>query len=425
MAPTPVLSILRRDLVRFARSPIRTALMFSIPLAMAAIFALVFGGSSGEPTITLQVLLFNEDEGPLGRLLQGLGQQQPADAGARLEVIPVGAEGYAMIEKGDASALVHVPATFSEDFLVGRPVTLEVVKNPSQAFLPQVVEEGVGLGAVILSEASRMFRDELATFHDLLARDEVPPSAEVAVLAAGFNDRLAQLERYLLPPVLTLESATAEPTGEAAVNPTSGDSVSILSLFLPGLSVMGILFLAQAATGDILQERESGLLRHLLAAPVSVADYLTGKCLSVVLVSALGFAVLVAVGLAVGVTWGSPVAVVVLVATTALAAAGTLLLLTSLARTGRQADAVTTIVIIVWSMVGGTFLPISQIPSFLLPISRCSLTYWATDGFLELTLRGGTLADVVPNAAVLAGCGTLLVAIGVWRLHRQISAGVR
>ena len=69
---------------------------------------------------------------------------------------------------------------------------------------------------------------------------------------------------------------------------------------------MGILFLAQSATRDILRDREQGLVRHLLTAPVSTADYVRGKGLSVLLVTTAGFAVLVAIGLAAGVRWGLP-----------------------------------------------------------------------------------------------------------------------
>ncbi len=71
---------------------------------------------------------------------------------------------------------------------------------------------------------------------------------------------------------------------------------------------MGILFLAQSATRDILRDREAGLLRHLLTAPVSPGDYLLGKCLSVLLVTAAGFALMTVVGSAMGVAWGPPLA---------------------------------------------------------------------------------------------------------------------
>jgi len=58
MRLTTALRILRRDLVRYLRNPGRTALLFAIPLMMAAIFALVFGGGSDDGGITIRVLLW-------------------------------------------------------------------------------------------------------------------------------------------------------------------------------------------------------------------------------------------------------------------------------------------------------------------------------------------------------------------------------
>ena len=40
------LTIVRRDLLRFARAPVRTALMFALPLALAGIFAAQVVGES-------------------------------------------------------------------------------------------------------------------------------------------------------------------------------------------------------------------------------------------------------------------------------------------------------------------------------------------------------------------------------------------
>ena len=50
---------------------------------------------------------------------------------------------------------------------------------------------------------------------------------------------------------------------------------------------------------------KAALIRHLLTAPVSPADYIFGKCLSVLVVSMLGFFFLVVVGIAAGVDWGA------------------------------------------------------------------------------------------------------------------------
>ena len=124
------LSILRRDLNRYRRNPVRTALLFALPLVMAAIFAVVFGGGGGADNVTIEVLLWDEDDSLLSNLAQGVAGSGNADR--KLDVVSVGEDGLAMMERGEASALVHIPEGFTADFLAGVPTTIELVKNPSQ-----------------------------------------------------------------------------------------------------------------------------------------------------------------------------------------------------------------------------------------------------------------------------------------------------
>lgn len=409
------LAILRRDLNRYRRNPVRTALLFAMPLVMAAIFALVFGGG-GVEEISIRILLWDEDDSLLS--LFAAGAAGSSETEQRLEIVPVGDDGIAMMDRGEASALVHIPVGFTSDFLAGVPTTVEVVKNPSERFLPEVVEEGVGIGGAILSSASRVFRPELEQIKALVDGEGYPADIAVGGLSSGINSRLRGMEGVLFPPLIALETVTLS----ADQGDEQGD-VGIISMFLPGLAVMGVLFLAQSATRDILRDRESGLLRHLLTAPVSVTDYLLGKCLSVLLVTAVGFTLLIGVGTAMGVAWGPPGATALLIVATALAASGTLMLIMSLVGSERQGDAVTTIVIIIWSMLGGAFLPLGQMPAFLRPISATTLVYWSTDAFNTLVLRGGGLADIVGNLGVLFAAGALLLAAGAFVLGRRIRRG--
>ncbi len=411
-----VTAILRRDLLRYWRNPIRTALLFAVPLVMAGVFALAFGGGDGDQ-ITITVLLFDEDDSLLSRLLEGAGDS--SRSGQKLEVVPVGEEGYEMMERGEASALVHLPEGFTADYLDGNLTTIGVVKNPSERFLPKIVDEGVRIGAVGLSEASQVFRAELAQMGDFAREKEFPADLAVANLSAGVNHNLRGLERFLFPPVVTLESVSLRPEGDE----DEDGAFNILAYVLPGFSILGILFLAQSATRDILRDRESGLLRHLLTAPVSVNDYLGGKCLSVFAVTVLGFTLFVLIGIAAGIYWGPAPAVVALMLASALAAAGLLILIMSLVGSERQGDTLTTMIIIVSSMLGGAFLPVSQMPSFLKPISASTLVYWSTEGFSKLIIHGGGVADIVPNLAVLTVVGLIMMLIGALVLKRKIERG--
>lgn len=409
------LTIVRRDLIRYLRNPGRTALLFAMPLVMAGIFSLVFGGNGGAEGISIRVLLFDQDQSVLSQLLAGAGDSSQADG--RLDIVPVGAEGLEMMERGEASALVHLPEGFTADFLAGRKTTIEVVKNPAHRFLPQVVNEGVGILGAVLSQASIVFRPELNQISEFSGSTNFPEDAAVAAMSGDINGKLRELDQFLFPPVISLETTTSNTV-------ESGAGFSILAIMLPGLSVMGILFLAQSATRDILRDRESGLLRHLLTSPVSVGDYILGKSLSVLLVTTAGFLILVLIGVAAGVHWGSPPAVAALLLATSIAASGTLLLIMSAVGSERQGDALTTIIIISWSLLGGGFVPVSQIPAFLRPISATTLVYWAADGFNALVIDHAGVTDIALNLVVLSGFGLAFLAAGALLLQRRIGRGV-
>ncbi|MEE4272225.1 MAG: ABC transporter permease [Thermoanaerobaculales bacterium] len=412
-------ALICRDLNRYRRNPGRTALLFALPLVMSGLFALVFGGGGGGD-VSIRVLLWDEDDSLLTILAEGAAGR--SGEAARLDVIPVGSEGPDMMENGEASALLHIPAGFTDAYLKGEPATLGVLKNPAERFLPKLVDEGIHLGAGVLSVGSRMFRPELEQIDAMRRTDGFPSDPAVAALSTGITSRLSELEGTLFPPLIGLE--TPEPDQHLdAEDDESSATRSVLALFLPGFAVMGVLFIAQSATRDILRDRETGLLRHLLTAPVSPVEVLLAKCLTVILVCAVGFIVLIGVGAVVGLSWGPPTPVAVLVAATSVAASGTLLLIMSLVGTERQGDALTTIVIIVWSLLGGVFMPLSQMPAFVKPLSSTTLTFWAIDACNTLILDDGSLNEIRLNLAVLFGVGTLFLLAGAGILGRRIRRG--
>ncbi len=411
-------ALIRRDLTRYRRNPLRTALLFALPLVMAGIFALVFGGGGAEQ-VSIRVLLWDEDDSLLTMFAEGAAGR--SDEASRLDIVPVGSEGLEMMEDGEASALIHIPVGFTDAFLAGNPTTVEVVKNPSQWFLPKIVDEGIHLGGGVLSVGSRVFRSELEQVAAMRGLDSFPSDLAVAGLSTGINSRLSDLNGILLPPLIALETTGTAKTEETA--DTDDATTSILAFFLPGFAVMGVLFIAQNATRDLLRDRESGLLRHLLTAPVSPTEVLVAKCLSVILVCVAWFLLLVGISAAAGLNWGSPLAVVAIAIATSIAAAGTLLLIMSLVGSERQGDALTTIVIIVWSMLGGVFIPLSQMPSFVRPLSASTLTYWATDACNTIVLDGGGLTDIALNLAVLLGIGTAFLLGGALVLGLRIRRG--
>lgn len=417
MSTAAITAIVRRDFLRLLRSPVRTALLFSVPLLMALLMAFAFGGS-GPSQVTLEVLVWDEDDTLLTRLLRGV-----ANGDGRLAMTFVGEDGPARMDRGEASALLHIPAGFTADYLAGRPTTLNLIQNPAERFLPRVAEEGARLGTVVLDGVSRVFRRELESIGQLADRDSAPNPEEAAALAAGITATAQRAAGVVFPPAIRLE--TVERSAEEAAEPSSGGSstAAILAIVFPGLAVLGVLFLTQATTRDVAQERSSGQLQTLLAAPLDTRDYLAGKLVSVVTVTVAGFLLLVAIGLAMGIRWGPPLAVLSVVVATALAASGILLVISSLGTSERAQDTLATLVIMVGSLVGGSFVPQSQLPDFLRPIGRLSVNHWAVDAFNTLIHRDGGLADILVHLGILGGGGLLLLTIAARRLHVNLRSG--
>lgn len=413
------LEIVRRDLLRYVRNPVRTAMLFAIPLVLAAIFAVVFGGG-GSNQIQLKVLLWDEDGSLLTRALERVGDSE--QAAGRLDVVPVGEDGLVRMERGEASALLHIPPGFTQALIDASPTTLELVKNPAERYLPQVVEEGVFLAATGLSEAARLFHDELQTLQGVSGLEGGPSDSGVAALSIAINHKMQAIAPLLLPPLVTLETHTTDGPDD---NGGGSSMAAVLAFFLPGLSVMGVLFLAQSATRDVLRDRETGLTRHLLTAPVTPRDYLVGKCLSVVLAATAGLGLLVLAGAAAGVDWGPPPGVLAMIIATAAATGGVLLLIAAVCRTERQGDTVATIVIMVSSLLGGAFVPLSQLPRLLLPAARATPVYWAVDGFTRLMAADASSAAAAPNLVVLVAIATVTIGVAAWRLDRSLARGLR
>ena len=104
------------------------SLVLAFPLVFAGLLALTFGGSGGGmPKVHL--LVEDRDDSMLSGLLVGaLGNEQMAEF---FRVEPAGADGLARMENGEASALLRIPEGFASDLLAGKPLTLELIRNPA------------------------------------------------------------------------------------------------------------------------------------------------------------------------------------------------------------------------------------------------------------------------------------------------------
>jgi ABC-type Na+ efflux pump permease subunit len=401
----------RKDLRRMLRDPAALLLWLAIPLLIAGVIFLAFGGSEPQ-TPEASLLVADHDRTAVSGLLIATLDRLPVIAADTVGE----ARGLSRVTAGRASALLVIPKGFGNAVLEERPMELSLVTNPAQRVLPGIVAESLDALFDLASYAQRLLRQPLREIRaDLEGGAAGPSDSTIARVRAELNRATGRLKPYLAPPLVALETRLE---GGGAAQPGFG------SLFLPGLLFMTLLFVAEGLGGDLWRERSQGTLRRALVSPQPVHTFLAGKLLAGAILIAGICAVALPVqstvfgiGLArlpLAFAWSVFSGVVFLSA---------LMLLQLLASSQRTAGIFTSMVLFPLLMVGGSFFPFESMPAWLSRIGRMTPNGWALTQ-LEGILRGTTgPADLIAPLAGLAAVGAACFAFGARRLGRGFAGG--
>jgi linearmycin/streptolysin S transport system permease protein len=187
----------------------------------------------------------------------------------------------------------------------------------------------------------------------------------------------------------------------------------MVSFYAAAIGVMFLLFTASGAAGALLDEAESGTLDRVLASRVTMTSLMLGK---LTYNSVLAFAQLVLMFL-----WGWAVfkldfwshipGFVIMGVCTAFAVAAFGLLLASICKTRAQLGALSTLVILVMSSIGGSMFPRFLMPEGMQKAGLLTINAWAIDGFTKIFWRDEPISHLWPQVLVLIGIGVILFAI--------------
>jgi ABC-2 type transport system permease protein len=192
----------------------------------------------------------------------------------------------------------------------------------------------------------------------------------------------------------------------------------MVSFYAAAIGVMFLLFTASGSAGSLLDEAESGTLDRVLSSRVTMTKLLAGK---VAFNTLLAFA-----QLAVMFLWAWAVfkldlfthipGVVVMGLCTAFAVAGFGILLASICHTRAQLGALSTLLILVMSSVGGSMFPRFLMPAAMQKAGLFTINAWAIDGFTKVFWRDLPVQDLWQQVSVL-----LAVGIGLFVIARRIA----
>jgi ABC-2 type transport system permease protein len=414
-----LLLLVSKDLKRKLRAPVGLAVLLAFPLVFAGMLALVFGsGGGGAPKVRLVVE--NRDDGfAASALSSAFTSKQMAE---HFDVRTVGkGEGEAVIEAGEASALLVIPEHLTEDVLDGKPVTLELVRNPAEGILPEVAEQLARILAEVLDGGARVLREPLNDLRPYLREgSQDPTDASVIEISLAVKRTLEGASGLVFPPAITLEGAFEEKKKEEK----GGDTRSLIFLaVLPGVAVYALFLVADNGMRDVLAEGTLGTMRRQLAGPIGAGTLLVGKALYAAALALLALAVFSAVAAALLPSVPSIPGYLLLSLALILAVVGCSALVYGLAGTERKGATFASALYLAMGFLGGSFVDVANLPPFMQAAARWTPFYWATTGYRTLLEKHGGLADVLPSVGVLAALGIVLLFLGSVFLRNTVQRG--
>ena len=390
------LSILK-DLRRWSRDPVGIGLWGAIPLAVAILMKLAFGGGSGGLPV-VPIVIVDQDESPVSGFLVDALQQGPAAEMLRVQEAD-SLTAVRALKGGRASAALFLRPGFGQDYLDGRTARIGLMKNPAQSILPSIVEEGSGFladGGFYLRE---VFADPMTEIRraveDSMGVDDVDASAMAQRIGAAITEDISVIGRYAFPPVIALEPDT-DPGAQAG-----DDGLDFFALFFPGIVMMTLLFIGQPLALDLWEERKNGTLYRSAVAPDGVARLTLGKSVAgAVFLFAISLFLLVFGRWILRIELGSILPAAIFAGVVGFAVVSVLQTLVTLPKTENGATIITSFLIMPLVFLGGSFFPFEAMPPFLRTVG-------------ELTPNGMALVELKKILAGNSSAGAMLGAMGI------------
>ncbi len=392
----------------------RAALIFMLaaPFALTLGMGLVtgrFSGNSNAGITDIPVVIVNLDNKELGNALEDLFSSQ--DLAELVEPASMSSPEAArqLVDEDKAAAVIIIPKGFTQsiipsqgDFANGnapQAVQIEVYANPSRptsaGIIKSIVDEFISR-----VEEGRI-SGETSILQMVISGRITPQQAEAAGTEMGQrlqdapnNDTLA----------ITLNSTTAD--GEAV-------QFDVLAYLAPGMALMFLMYTVSYGGRSILAEKSQGTLPRMLVTPTNSAQILGGKIFGIFLTGTAQMLILIgASSLFFQLKWGDGLGVILLVFAAVFGATGWGMLITAFARTPAQVGSVGSAIMLIFGILGGSFVNLEQMPPAIQAFSKITPNAWALDGFTTLGL-GGTLADLSAPITALLTMGSILFLISV------------
>jgi ABC-2 type transport system permease protein len=196
----------------------------------------------------------------------------------------------------------------------------------------------------------------------------------------------------------------------------------------PAWTLLAMFFLTVPLSVSFIREREQGSLFRLQTMTVPAWVVLGGKAVPFFVINLIQMASILAVSVYVLPMLGgdrlglgqSPLAILTMGASASLAAIGFGIAVAMYTRTAEQAASFSSAVVMIMAALGGILVPKAVMPPLMQNLAVLSPLSWGLDGFLDVFVRGGGVAEVLPEALGLLVFSAFCHGVAILRYRGQV-----
>lgn len=192
------------------------------------------------------------------------------------------------------------------------------------------------------------------------------------------------------------------------------NSKAEINLMFVGFAIMFMMFGLSGAASTILDERTNGTWGRLLTTPLSKLQISIGYLLAYFLMGWIQFAVLmIATYLLFETGWGNLLYLIPFASLVIACIVGFGLMIAGLVKTKQQAMAISAVLIVSTSMLGGVYWSLDFVPELMQKFALGVPQSWAMSGFREIISGSLHTATLLKDILALIGFSLVFFVIGL------------
>jgi len=437
-----VIRLLKKDLLRFSIDRTAVMLTFLIPAVLIFIFGSIFGGGSGSRG-KIPIIVINESKVELAKFLE-----TELDSSSSLRSvknyndeegnsIPITHEkAKELVRTGKYPAALVIPESFFSDTSSG--LNFKYYYDPRNEIESQLIQGTIQ--KTIFTKIPKIFpllmRREAQSFLGDTKADSFR-TGMASMLSDYFDidekEVIESMTNFDITEMMNTDSSDSTSNSEFDVinNLIKFDSEQLvgteiknpgITRIVGGWAIMFLLFTLTGAATSIFEEKQEGTLKRIFCMPISRSSFIWAKYLYSIILGVVQLSVLFLLSYFLYDVdiFSNFFNLMVVIIVSAAAAVAFAMIITASTKSLAQANGIATLFIMIMSVLGGSWFPVTLFPDWMQFVARFTLTYWSVEAFLQVLWRSASFQDILfPYLVILASIAVIANYIAIYLFKKR------